>query len=195
MACMSPLSTMHVFTIPMEPEEVLARLRTEPGVVRVEVMPDALCGSVVREESTVTAAGGMMDVRNLGLDEVMGRSLRLVLFVDTSFEVPSGAPMRMVDSAGNLLGHQIPKGDVPKYVGRHDVTFLSDDFVMYDDVAVVDDMTMEMPPIPYRGTDDWVPGSAGPVIWFPSTTGSMVVHRHFGQPIDDLATALMGLDL
>lgn len=186
---------MHVFTVSMEPEEVLARLREEPGVVRAEIMPDALCGSVVREESTVTAAGGMMGVRNLGLDEVIRRSLHLVLFVDTSFDVPSGAPMRMVDSAGNLLGHQIPGGEIREYMGRHDVTFLSDDFVMYTDITVIGDMTMEMPPIPYHGTGGWIPGSAGPVIWFPSTTGSMMVHRHFGQPVGDLATALMGLDL
>ncbi len=186
---------MHVFTMSMEPEEVLAKLRTEPGVVRAEIMPDELCGSIIREESTVTAAGGMMGVRNLGLEKVVGRSLHLVLFVDTGFNVPSGAPMRMVDSAGNLLGHQISKGSEREYMGRRDVTFLSDDFVMYTDITVVGDMVMEMPPIPYHGTGDWIPASAGPVIWFPSTTGSMMVHRHFGQPVGDLATAMMGLDL
>lgn len=179
----------------MELEEVLQGIRNERGVFRAEVMPESLCRSIVEEESTVTAAGGSMGVRNLGLEDFMRRNTHIVAFVRSGFENPSGTSMRMVDEAGNVIGHDISLRDAPKYMGRPEVTFLSDDFVMYNDVQVVGSTSMEMLGLPYRGRDGWIPESAEPVIWFSSTSSSMMIHRHFDQPVEDLATAMIGLNL
>lgn len=179
----------------MELEWILEGLRKENGVVRAEVMPDALCRSITQEESTVTAAGGSMGVRNLGLEDFMRRNTHIVAFVRPGFENPSGTSMRMVDEAGNVIGQNIALRDAVKYMGRPEVTFLSDDFIMYNDVQVVGSTSMEMLGLTYRGKDDWIPESADPVIWFSSTTSSMMIHRHFDQPVDDLATAMIGLNL
>ena len=79
----------------MELEEVLQGIRNERGVFRAEVMPESLCRSIVEEESTVTAAGGSMRVRNLGLEDFMRRNTHIVAFVRSGFENPSGTSMRM----------------------------------------------------------------------------------------------------
>lgn len=179
----------------MELSEVLDRLSKEIGAVRVEIMPDSLCDRITEEEATVTAAGGYMGVNNKGLDDFMARDTHIVAFVTWDFVCPPEITMKMVDEEGHILGHDIPVCDIPKYSDRTDITFLSDDFVMYNDVEPVGESTMEMLAVPYRGKDDWVPAETDPVIWFASSTSAEIIHDHFDQPLDDLATAMIGLNL
>ena len=179
----------------MELEEIMRRISEEKGAVRVEVMPDELGVVVVDEEATVTAAGGAVGVRNVGLDDFMAKDTHLVAFVKWDFKCPDATTMRMVDEEGNVLGHDIPACDIPLYSDRTDVSFLSEDFVMYNDVVAVGDTAMEMLAPAYGGTGDWMPEDVGAVIWFSSTTSSELIHTYFDQPVDDLATAMIGLNL
>lgn len=179
----------------MELNDILDGIRKENDVVRVDIMPDRLCRAIMEEEASVTAAGGSMGVKNIGLDDFMNRNTHIVAFVRPMFECPPGITMKMVDEAGNVVGHDIPMVDIDKYKDRTDITFLSEDFVMYNDVEMVGDTSMEMLAVTYRGKGDWIPESYEPIIWFSSTTSSMMIHDHFDQPVEDLATAMIGLNL
>ena len=103
--------------------------------------------------------------------------------------------MRLVDAYGHILGHDIPHKDLPLYENRSDVTFLSDDFIMYPDVQSEGQTFMEMISMPYYGQGDWVPESADAILWFASVTSSDMIHEYFGHPKSNLATAMIGVNL
>ncbi len=179
----------------MKLDEFLDRLRSEKGVVRAEVMPDDLCGWIVEEESTVTGAMGSMPVNNIGLRECMARDVRICVFEDLDFWHPDSRSMRMVDSTGQVVGHDLAQSEVPEFMERPDVILVSDDFVMYPEVEAVGDTTMEMLSVTYLGDGGWIPEDMEPVIWYPSTTSDAMIRKYFGHPLDETATGMLALNL
>lgn len=179
----------------MEPESILSRIRVEPGIVRAEIMPDALMGRIVLEESTVTAAMGSMPVVNTGLDECMERDVRICLFEDADAWHPQATSMRMLNGTGETVGHDIPRESIPEYSGRDDIVFLSEDFVMYADMDMGDALCMEMLAVAYHGKGDWIPEWQSPIIWYPSSTSSDMIKDFFGHPKDSTATGILAFDV
>lgn len=179
----------------MEVQEVLDGLMRERGAVRAEVMPDDLCRRILEEEATVTGAMGSMPVRNSGLDECLRRNTVICVFEDETFWTPDEVTMHMVGEDGRIVGHDIPKSQILEYSKRHDVMFISEDFVMYPEIPLEGTPTMDMLAVPYRGSTGWIPEETGCVIWFPSPTSNTIIHRYFGQPLGELATAMVALDL
>ena len=55
--------------------------------------------------------------------------------------------------------------------------------------------TMDMLAVPYYGSTGWIPKETGCVIWFPSPTSNTIIHKHYGQPLGELATAMVALNL
>ena len=179
----------------MELDEVVRRLLSEEGVVRVEPMDDELCRRIVAEESTVRATGGM-EVDNVGMRECMGCDTVLCVFTSPSFRVPDeGCTLRMVDSAGNLVGHNVTDAMVPDLSSRPDVVFLSDDFVMYSDPVPVGDVRMELHPMAFTGTGGWMPPEADAVLWYASPSSCGIICDHFRQETGDLAAGMLALRL
>ncbi len=179
----------------MELKEVLDRLRMEKGSVRVEIMPDDLCRMIVEEEATVTAAEGNMPVINTGLDEFMKRNTHICVFETEEFYTPPEITMKMIDEAGNVIGHDIPICAIPEYEGRSDITFISEDFVMYHEIPIEGVPSMDMLAVPYFGSDDWLPHDTDAIIWFSSCTSSDMIHDYFGEHKGNLATAMIALNL
>lgn len=179
----------------MEVQEVIEGLLREKGAVRVETMPDDLCDAVKAEESTVTGAMGSMPVRNSGLDECLSRNTRLCVFETAEFWLPDLITMKMLDENGIVVGHDIPRSSITEYAKRDDVMFISEDFIMYTDIPLEGTPTMEMLAIPYRGKTCWIPEEADCVVWFPSSTSNDMIHRYYKQPLGELATAIVALNL
>ena len=179
----------------MQLDEVLEHLRAERGAVRVELLPDDLCDTVVREEATVTAVDGMLPVKNTGLDDFLTRNTKLVVFDDGTLFIPDCSTMEMVNGKGEVFGHDIRLCDAPEYRGRDDVMFISDDFVMFTDRDMDGESYMNIKSAPFYGTDNWVPRDSDCVIWFSSSTSSDIIHDYFGQEKTTLATAFIGLNL
>ncbi len=176
-------------------EEILGRLREEVGAVRVEVMPDDLCEKIVAEEATVEAAMGNMPVINTGLDECMGRDVRICVFENDEFWHPAIRTMRMVGEDGQEVGHDLTPDEIPEFMKRSDVMFISDDFVMYPEVEIAGTPSMEMLAVEYVCRDGWIPREQKPIIWYPSSTSDEIIRRYFGQPDDGTATGMLALNL
>ena len=179
----------------MDLDEVMEGLRAEAGVVYVDVFPDELFDKVVAEERTVTAVMGTMPVVSTGMRDCMGRNTRLVVVEDERFWHPNVRTMNMRDSKGNIIGHNIPRAEIPDYARMDNVAFISDDFVMYTDASMEGTPTMEMLSIPYRGRDEWIPEGMNSILWYPCTSSSQMIHKHFGLPNRRTAAAVLALDL
>lgn len=179
----------------MDLETVMEGLRSERGAARVELVPDDLREMMISEELTVRAVGGAMPLMNDGLSECMRRNTWICVFDDYSFMHPEGATIRMVDEHGNVVGHNLSASMIPEYSGRSDVMFISDDFVIYPDMPIVGSTYMQMLALPFRGTDDWIPEDANALQWYPATTSSEMIFRHFGQSRGKYSTAIIAMDL
>lgn len=179
----------------MDLEELVQRLRSERGAVRVEVMPDDLFDRVVEEESGVSGAMGNMPVMNTGLKDCMERGTRVCIFEDLGFWHPDVRSMRMLDGNGNTIGHDLTDAELPEFRGRNDVMFISDDFVMYPNLPMDGVTTMELLSIPYRGRGDWIPAETSPVLWYPCSTSSDIIHAYYRQPNGSTASGILALNL
>lgn len=179
----------------MDVDELVERLRSEKGTVRVEIMPDDLFDRVVEEESGVSGAMGNMPIINSGLKDCIERRTRVCVFEDLGFWHPDVRSMRMLDSNGNMIGHDLTDAEIPEFMGRDDVVFISDDFVMYPYLPMEGTTTMELLSIPYRGRGDWIPEEASAVLWYPCSTSSDMIHEYYHQPNDKTASGILALNL
>ncbi len=179
----------------MDASEVLERIKSEKGVVRVEPMPEDLFARIVEEESTVCGAMGNMPIINTGLRDCTERDARLVVFDDGTIYHPQVRTMRMLDELGNEVGHDVTGREVSDFMKRDDVVFISDDFVIYPGMEIHGSVSIELLAHPFRGRDGWMPESAGAVIWYPSSTSSDMIFKYFGQPSMGIASSILGFNV
>lgn len=179
----------------MDLGQLLERLRSEVGVVAAEVIPDDLFSMIVEGERGVTGAMGSMPVINTGLQDCIDRNTRICIFEDDTMWHPDSRTMNMRDGNGRIVGHTVGRSEALDFMRRDDVVFLSDDFVMYPDLEISGTPVMELLAVPYRCRDGWIPEGMSPVLWYPCTTNSDMIHRYFGR--DDLrtATGILALNL
>lgn len=169
-------------------------LASQRDVVRVVLPTDDLMRRIEAEESTVTSFLGT-PVDNTGLRDCLSRGTVVIAFVDAGFWQPPTETVLLRNSDGTVIGHDIHPSRVAEYAGRDDLTFISDEFVMYTDRCMDEAPYMEMLSQAYRGEDGSLPEETDAVLWFPSPTSSAIIHGEFGQPDEGLATAMIGLNL
>lgn len=179
----------------MDLKELLEGLSHEGGVVRAKVIPDDLFDAIIAEESTVTGAMGNMPIINTGLRDCMERNTRVAILDDYTIYHPESRSMRMVDEAGNEVGHSILPGEAPEFMKRDDVIFISDDFVMYPAREMTGTVSMELLSVPFRGRTNWIPESARPVQWWPSTTSSLMLFDFLDNHDPKNGSSILALDL
>lgn len=173
---------------------LIDRLSCTQGVTGAALIPDDVWDRVCTEESQVKAAGGSMDVENIGLDECCQRELRICIMTDPNFEFDDDGYMSMLDEEDHILGHTIRLFQSEEYSTKPNIVFLSDDFILYTDVPVVGKQRFVMSSIPYRGEDDWIPGEASSILWFPCPTSSDILSEFMGGRSRDLATGILALN-
>ena len=179
----------------MELGEIMDGLRAEAGVVYVDILPDELFDKVVAEERTVRAVMGSMPVTSTGMKDCQARNTRLVVVENDEFWHPNVRTMNMRDTNGNILGHNIPRAEIPEYAKRDDVAFISDDFIMYTNAPMDGSPVMEMLSFPYRGWEEWMRADLNSILWYPCTSSSEIIRKHYGLPDRRTATAVLALDL
>lgn len=178
----------------MDPEGFIGWLSGQHGAVHAALVPRDLMDRIVSEESTVMSSFGT-PVDNSGLRDCLDRDTIAVVFTDRTFRVPSTVSMVLRNENGEVVGHNVPDGMLKELAGRSDVVFISDDFVLYPETSLGRSPVMELRSKPYSGDEEGAPEDIDPVIWFPSTTSSEIIHRWFGIPVTDLGTALVAVDL
>lgn len=103
--------------------------------------------------------------------------------------------MRMLDECGNEVGHSLTPSEIPEFGKRDDVVFISDDFVMYPERDITGSVSMELLSVPFRGRTGWLPEESRPVLWWPSSTSSLMLFDFLGEHSAKNGGCILALDL
>ena len=174
----------------MNEEKVLAELRALPNMIKCLVPDERDLERVFGEEAESKTSSGM-PLDNRALTECMGRSNHIFAVFRDEFDPVPYASVQMEDALGNIVGQQIPLSERPKYEGREDLIWLSDDFWMCTS-AMGGDIKVVL--VPQRltvigGAD----GISDPVAMYPSPPADRIMREVLGVEDDpSTATAVIG---
>lgn len=175
-------------------ERIAATLKKHKGVLKVEIPEEDFLLVLEDEDMDMDTSFGM-PIDNRAIKDCLSRDLVLCVYADMSFEKPSCRTMMMTDSKGNIVGHDVAESQMEEYRSRTDIVWLSDDFVLYPNAGMTDDMTFVMLPQEYRGFSE-TDGVSEAVICYPATTTDCLIKQKYGDPMDSMvATLLMGISL
>lgn len=166
-------------------------LRVE-GVRGIRMMPDDLIRSVASTEASIDTVSGGMRLENMGLFQCIHSPYVFVLFCDPSFERPNEITMRMIDSEGVVIGHDVPPAMMDDYIDRRDIFWMSDGFVMFPDRIGNRDAKMVMGCSRYRC--GWLPDDVRVRMFYPSVSSAESINSRFGMEEDGISSAVLGVD-
>ena len=174
----------------MNEETVLAELRSLPNMIKCRVPDKRDLERVFREEAEAKTSSGM-PLENRALAECMGRRNHIFAGFRDEFDPVPYVSVQMEDADGNIVGQQIPISDRPKYEGREDLVWLSDDFWM-DTAAMGGEIKVVLVPqhLTVIGGGD---GISDPVAMYPSPPADSIMRGVLGVGDDpSTATAVIG---
>ena len=176
----------------MRSTEYLGLLRAMPGVVRAELVPADLVQSVAEMEASITRASGGMKLENSGMVQCLKRSMVAVVFCDCDFKRPEAVTMRMVDTDGVVIGHDVPPSRMDEFRARDDVLWIASGFIMYADLICSNDATMVMDSSSLMVAG--APEDSVAEMFYPSCSSSDMINTRFAMPGGMISNAIVGID-
>ncbi len=117
----------------MGTEEVLKKIKSHEGVRDAFVIDDSVRAMIETEESEIRTSGGFA-YENLGIDRSRGMDTQVCVFSDGFITNPDGPMVVMMDDAGDIYGHSVPRnGGLSSAAVRQGAVWMADDFVIYPD--------------------------------------------------------------
>ena len=134
----------------MEEDLPLSTIKGMRGVVDAFYLDRDILDKVKKEEDTVKAVG-KVDVINEGFNEALKRDKVICIVKDPRFRPPPEPTVILRSSDGKLMGVEVFTETAKDYLGRDDLIWLSDGFVMFTDVLPGDGCTeaFVMPPVSF----------------------------------------------
>lgn len=176
------------------PEHIIETLKKHKGVLKVESIDDDFIEEIKKEDMSVETSFGM-PIDNQALLDCFSKDFALCIYADYSFEHPVHSTMMMKDSNGNVIGHDIADSEIKEYQSREDLIWISDNFVIYPNVSMDEDLRLVMMPQKYHGfsSED---GVSEATIFYPMPTTDCLIKNKYGDPRDSqIASAIMGISL
>ncbi len=117
----------------MGTEEVLRKIKSHEGVRGAFVIDDSVRTMIETEESGIRTSGGFV-YENLGMDRSRGMDTQVCVFSDGFITNPDSPMIVMMDEAGDIYGHNVPKNrGLSSAAVRNGAVWMADDFVIYPD--------------------------------------------------------------
>ena len=178
-------------------KNIIDSLESLDGVLKVcQLNPDNVLNLIDIESQR---GAELVPVFNKGIQECFKRDVTFVIFKKGFFRPPP-TPTMLLMFDGGVLGHDIfTPEDREKFKDDEDVRFLSDDFIIYEDVLHNHNLEkgneyLVLPPVPFPELDlieniDEVISSS------PSTKGDEYLKEEFGFNQDSsIATILVSFN-
>ena len=134
----------------MEEDLPLSIIKGMRGVVDAFYLDRDILEKVRAEEATVKAVG-TVDVINEGFNQALKRENVICIVKDPRFRPPPEPTVTLMSSDGKVMGVEVFPETAKQYLGRDDLIWLSDGFVVFPDVAPGDGGTeaFVMPPVSF----------------------------------------------
>lgn len=185
-----------------EREAVLAnverRVLAIPGVEAVRFLGPELKEEITRLELLAEkngACGGLMPFRNSGVWAALSREVSLMVVGNAHLIIHNEGLLTMMDSSGQVIGEYVPPHLKEGFLKRHpDANFLSDDFVLYPNVAVHGEPYFLIGEVPFPDLDN-TEGITKVTSGSVSTMSDDWFRSMIGLKGPELWTHLLGFDL
>ncbi len=139
-------------------QEIIELLSSLNGVLKVEVLTPENILEVIDFESQRREE--LVPLFNRGIQECFKRDVSIVIFKKGFFRPPP-TPTLLLMFDGEVLGHDIfSESEKEEYRQDEDVRFLSDDFIIYEDVLFNHNLEkgneyFVLPPVPFPELDEF----------------------------------------
>lgn len=149
--------------------------------------------NLLKIEESVKATFGI-DCTNKGVMQCLARENIIVIIKDSRFRPPPEPTVLLVADDDMIIGMEIFPEQKAQYLGREDIVFLSDEFILFLDQKPKNKECFVMPPVSFPEVER-MPGTKNVVSCSPSPPGDMYVRSLHGLPDDPkLASILLGYD-
>jgi hypothetical protein len=180
-------------------DEVEKTVRGLPGVMDYRLLDDMFRKEVFDLETLAEengAVGGLMPFVNRGVWETMKRKYCFIIVLSESMLLlgPTRDIVYISDCKGQKLGEYLPPGNRECMQERKDVTFLSDDFVLYLDVEPEGEPFFVLPEMPFNFLED-IPGITNVTSGSISTISDDLIRERLGHMNTKHWTHLVGFDI
>ena len=164
-------------------------LLLHPGIVRIELLTDELV-SEVKDIEYSSKNVGFTPIDPIGLHDILGKDLRLILFCSNEFQMFTECFMDIVDSRGTLVGHDIQPEEKDQIVGEG-IIWLTDN--LYFDLALVNEHHLKTVirslALHIEDADE-----VEPRVFYPCVETADHLNDRFGVSGKIVATVLLGVD-
>jgi hypothetical protein len=180
-------------------QQVERTVRSLPGVIDYALLDEKFRSDIFDLETTAEmngAAGGLMPFVNTGVWETFKRKHCFILVVNSSMVIlePTRDVVYICDQKGNTIGEYLTPERQKEMKGRTDVSFLSEDFVLYLDVMPEGEPYFVLPPIPFKFLD-CIKGVKNVISGSISTLSDDMVRDRLGYAQTKHWTHLVGFDI
>ena len=179
----------------MEEDLPLSIIKGMRGVVDAFYLDREILEKVRKEEATVKAVGSV-DVINEGFNQALKRENVICIVKDPRFRPPPEPTVKLMSSDGKEMGVEVFPETAKDYLGRDDLIWLSDGFVVFTNVMPGDGGTeaFVMPPVSFpelnesNGCKDVISCSPAP------TCDKMIREWHGMEDNSKLASVLVAFN-
>lgn len=187
----------------MRREDILVaveeRLETIPGLRTMGHLDGAFRDEVIeaeRQAERMGALGGLMPISNEGFWRTMEREVQYVLVVDGGTSVINMATdlLQLKDERGNLIGEWLPPHRMDELRGDERALFISDDFVLYQDVPPDGEPKVVLPEVEFPFLQD-MEGVRNVTSASPSGLADHVIRSRYDLPGPGLLSHIVGFDV
>lgn len=179
-------------------KDVLDLVSSLDGVLKVEELSNKDILNIIDIESERSEE--LVPVFNKGIQECFKRNCTLVIFKKGFFRPPP-TPTLLLIFDGEVLGHDIFTDEQKeKFKDDEDVRFLSDDFIIFDDVLHNHNLEkgneyFVLPPVPFPELDDFE-NLSDVISSSPSTRSDEYLKEEYGYGQDSsIATIFVSFNI
>lgn len=176
----------------MRGRDFLDSISKVDGFLDIRCMSAEDVETVAEIETSIGMVSGGMRLENIGLFQCLHAAHVFVLFCDEGFHRPEQVTMRMVDTEGVIVGHDVPPGMMGDFSDRDDVFWLSEGFIIHSDRIGNKDVKLVI------GCSELsVPGIPGDVrmrLFYPSMQSAEYLNARFGVSGEGISSAVLGVD-
>lgn len=175
----------------MRHDEFLEHLGKRGGVLRIEPLDRSTVQEVVRIEESICRVSCGLRLENAGVQTCASCSDLFVMFCTSEFPRPDCVTMEMVDDRGVVIGHDVTERMKYMYLGRDDLVWMSDNFVLYPNKTVPCDVRLVMKASRLEAD---LPGDVMPWQFYPSPESADLLNSIFGIEDRTISSVLVGVD-